>query len=289
MLTLLLGTFSERFKIDPTVLLAETGDPSNLMRHAIGAQDGEITFIFDTMDGPKAGGTELMDIGIFPDSSGAMIVTSQLYTADVRDLINGNTTDQIGKGIYAKYRSFGDVKLSALGDPELDGKYGIFFYNKGADGKYTVKGVGKEMQGYAIDGDKSIVYKDGNLLLVDTTDLLDALRENAIASLSSVALTTETIGGGAKMARTATIEIGDEQKKVWAYIAKDGDDKPTIFYLDYESLKPLAMQSFKGTYATPSVDRKDMILVGRTVEDQVEKFVAKRHDLPGFTADAIAA
>lgn len=288
--TIALVEFNARLTNDADTLLAETGNPNHLTRHAIGTQGDQVMFIFDTVDGPKAGGTELMDVAIFPHSDGAMLVTAQRYTADVRPLINDDTIDAIGKGIYGKYEATGGAKFSALGDPELDGKSGVFFYDRDDDGKYVVKGVGKEMRGYTLDGDKSLVYKDSDLFLVDTTDLLDTLRENAIASLNTVALATATIGGGAKMARVATLEFGGQKTKVWAYVAKNSDGKSTKFYLDYERLVPIATQPFKGTYATTSADGKDMILVGHIVEEGVsEKFEVKRHDLPGFTADAIAA
>lgn len=297
MLTILaLGTFNKRLIDDADTLLMETGDPNHLTRHAIGTLDGQITFMFDTVDGPKAGGTELMDVAIFPDANGAMLVTSQLYTADVRRLITDGTNDAIGWGIYGKYEATGGAKFSALGDPELDGKSGVFFYTKDKDGKYLVKGVGKQLQGYTVDGDKSLVYKGGDLLLVDTLDFLDALRKNAISSLGDAAMKVETVGEGAKLARAATIEIGDEKKKVWAYVQSDGDQN-TVYFLDYETLETLAMQTFKGTYATPSVDGKEMVFVshspaGEDIDTQPEKFEVQRGPFaaqPNISADAAQA
>lgn len=264
-------------------ILTETGDPEILTRHAIDTDGDDITFVFDTVDGPKPGGVELLDVAILPDS--AMLVIGQRYSPQLAAKIDGEKTDEIGRAIYTKYEATGGVKLSALGDPELDNQIGVFFYDLNSDGKYVVKGVGKDIQGATVDGDMTLVYMGDLLATVATVAFLDILRRDAFEGVIDQAQQKIVIGYGAKMARPATIEIDGAKKKVWTYVQKD-EGKNMIHFLDFETLEELDAKPFDGTYATPTMDGNDMILVGHEAKDESETFPVTRIPTERFIAAA---
>ena len=293
MLTIL-ALFNERLRTDREAFIAENGLPEHLTRHAIGRNaDGKIGHKLDKVNGPERDGlTELLDVAVFSEANEpAMLVSMQTPTGNLGE-INDDELSDIAIGLEGYYANARDVKFSALGDPELDKDTAIIFIDTDQDGYKTSFEVSAKLQGYTIDGVMSLVYADGNAILLPTEKLLANLRDDTKA-IDDGATKIEAIGFGVKMARATKITVAGKETEVWAYVQKtDGDTKPKIFFLDKQTLEMVAMQEFDGDYVTPSHDGKNLVFISRTVDtgdNAVETYTVTRQSTAGFIADQIAS
>ena len=260
---------------------AEHGAPGVITGMVYGRSEDGITVKLVKVGGPKNDGdTETISAAILDKTEGAeqLLVVMQKPAANLADI----TTDelgQIGGSVYEFIVDDGDtLATAAKADPELDDKMVVVNFIK-VDDAFVPTEMTARLQDFAVDydGDIVLILADDELAILQLGQLRANLADSGKLA-SHGALQVKQVEMGAKLAvRPTEIEIGDETKRVWAYTAKNGDGEPTIFYLDCGNLELLAMQPFKGTYATPSVDGSEMIFIshspaGEDIDVQPEKF-----------------